>query len=160
MRVLGNNPQTTLIITLLKIVNMVDPLSVIALGITVSQGFLTALSSWKSFEGDIQAAVTQIEDLNRTLSVLSSHLATFPLSGVDATFVEEKIAGCQEGVTALQTALAKLQGCGSGIGQSAESRRKLQHMLFPLKRGNFKELRDVVTDLQQRLDLALKVYHT
>ena len=138
---------------------MVDPLSVLALGITVSQGFLTALSSWKSFEGDIEAAAKQIGDLNGTLSVLSSHLTSFPLSGVDASFVEEKIAGCQDGIATLQTALAKLQGCGSESGQSTEARRKIQHALFPMKKAGFKELRDIVTDLQQRLGLALQVYH-
>jgi hypothetical protein len=138
---------------------MVDPVGVISLGITVSQGILAAVASWKSFDKDISTAVKQIEDLNATLNILSSNLQDFPLSGLDAAFVESKIESCKDGIAKLQTALSKLQGCGAENGQSSESKRRLQQLLFPLKQGGFKELRDTVRELQQRLGLALQVYH-
>ena len=137
---------------------MVDPLSVIALGITVSQGFLAALSSWRSFEGDIQEADKQIEDLNQTLRILSSHIASHPLSEVDTHLVNGNVLGCQDGIKTLQAALVKVQGLRLEGGEVVEFRRKLQHLLFPLKKNGFKALRDVVSDLQQRLALALHVY--
>ena len=112
---------------------MADPLSIVALGITVCQGLHFTLSAWADFSSDVLHATTQIQSLSNTLSFLKTLLEVpFDSVGTDTSQVQACLRDCQSGLDGLQRHLDKLRASRAATGFSQITGPKFQKFLYPL----------------------------
>lgn len=146
---------------------MADPFSIagssvgiVSLGLTVCQGLVKYWSQWKSRESDVDAAIDQVQKLERTLELLQTRLSHLPSSCQNiVTGVENNIASCGEGIRKLFEYLSKCDHVKTQVNWKDKMRAQKQKALYPFRREDLQDLKQTLRDVQQNLAMALETLH-
>ena len=137
---------------------MADPLALTALGITVCQGFTSAIGPWKDFNDDLAIATTKFTSLEKTLQVLQDILRRQSPNNSQAALVTSRIQACHCGLQRLDGELKKLRGHQAPVGPGRRAMKDLQHAGYPITKTSLKKIRSLVAALQDELALVLQIY--
>jgi Ribonuclease G/E len=127
-----------------------------SLGIQVCQGLLWYYDAWKSYDSDISSTCDAITDLRDTLELLETILQ----EGEDTERVKKVKAGvnnCKDALLELDKRREKLQKYSQPEGLRQRMRAGLQRSWYPFRKDTLDALKASVTDVQERLKLALQV---
>jgi hypothetical protein len=127
-----------------------------SLGIQVCQGLLDYYDSWKSYDSDISSTYNAITDLSKTLILLRTTLhqqADEERVGRVRTCVKD----CEDALLKLDKKRDSLQKYSQPEGLRQKMRSELQRTWYPFRKETLEALKASVTDIQERLKLALQV---
>jgi hypothetical protein len=127
-----------------------------SLGIQVCQGLLDYYDSWKSYDSDISSAYNAVTDLNKTLILLKTVLQ----QQVDEERVGRAstcVNKCEDTFLELEKKWRSLQKHGQPEWLRQEMPVGLQLSWYPLRKETLEALKASVTDIQERLKLALQM---
>jgi hypothetical protein len=128
---------------------------VASLGIQVCQGLLSYYDAWKSYDSDISSTYDAIIDLSKTLTILKTALR----EEVDEERVGRVgacVEGCEDALLKLDEKRHSLQKYSQPEGLRQKMRSGLQRSWYPFRRETLAALKTYVTDVQERLKLALQ----
>jgi hypothetical protein len=126
-----------------------------SLGIQVCQGLLFYYDSWKSYGSDISSTYNAIIDLSRTLILLKTTLQ----QQVDKERVGRVgtcVNNCEDALLDLDKKRHSLQEYSQPEGLRQKMRSGLQRSWYPFRKEVLGSLKASVTDVQERLKLALQ----
>lgn len=128
-----------------------------SLGIQICQGLLSYYDSWKNYKSDISGTYECIADLYRTLTLIQESVGRAGLNQTRVRRVKTCLDSCVDGLDKLQKKLHKLQThmIPTGIRQRAWA--EVQRSFYPFRESTLVKLKETVSDLRQRLSLALQV---
>lgn len=129
----------------------------VSLGLTVCQELLKFYESWKGAEDDVKRMYGSVEQLTKTFIYLRRSIRQNQFSGDVVARVEESIRMCENGLLALRKKLLKIN-CASQAngGWSHKLRSQFQRGLYPFKESTIVKLKEICSDLQGNLGLALE----
>jgi hypothetical protein len=127
-----------------------------SLGIQVCQGLLSYYDAWKAYDPDISSTYSAITDLNKTLTILKSTLQ-HGLEEERAGRVRTCVKDCEDALLELEKKLKSLQKYSQPEGWRERLRSGLQRSWYPLRKETLEALKASITDVQERLKLALQV---
>jgi hypothetical protein len=127
-----------------------------SLGIQVCQGLLTYYDAWKAYDQDITSTYNAITDLRDTLTILESMLQQ---EGDTERVRRVKICvnNCEHALLELDEKRKSLQKFSQPEGLRQKMRAGLQRSWYPFRKDTLDALKATVTDVQERLKLALQV---
>ena len=128
-----------------------------SLGIQVCQGLLSYYDAWKSFNSDISSTYNSIDDLHRTLISLKGSLDSDELDEERKDRVKRCLHSCEDSLTKLSEKSQKLRKDGQPEGVRQKTWAELQRAWYPFRAGTLAKLRDIVSDVRERLKLAMQV---
>lgn len=129
----------------------------VSLGLTVCQGVLKFYESWKGAEDDVKRMYSSVEQLTKTFICLKLSLQQNQLSRDVVERVEESIRICESGLKALQKKIAKInKSLQANRGLSQMLRSQFHRALYPFKESTIAKLKEICSDLQANLGLALE----
>ncbi|KAI6911953.1 hypothetical protein KC318_g4774 [Hortaea werneckii] len=128
-----------------------------SLGITVCQGLLSYIDSWKDYEPDVSYTRDLIADLQDTLVLLEESLKAGGLDAKRAARVIRCLQSCRCGLGDLGKKLDELKKYSKPEGLRRKARAELQKAVYPLRKDTLDKLRGNVADIRERLSLALQV---
>ena len=134
---------------------------VISLGITVCHGILQYYDSYKDAEDNVKSMYKSVETLTKTFLVLRrsiGHHGGSPLfNSASVNRVEESICDCEDGISKLETKLAKIK-VAKQEGQSRTERAKAQirRAKYPFTKSTLAKLKQICGELQDDLLLAME----
>jgi hypothetical protein len=127
-----------------------------SLGIQVCQGLLTYYDAWKAYDHDIASTYNVITDLRDTLTILETMLQQ---EGETERVrrVETCVNNCKDALLELDKKRKSLQKYSQPEGLRQRMRAGLQRSWYPFRKDTLDALEATVTDVQERLKLALQV---
>ncbi|KAM0804719.1 hypothetical protein BDR22DRAFT_799687 [Usnea florida] len=129
----------------------------VSLGLTICEGLLKFYASWKGAEDDIKCMYSSVEVLAKTFICLRNSIQQSRFSRDIVAIVEESIAMCKSGVEALKRKLAKIDSVlQANHGWSHRMRSQFHRALYPFKESTIVKLKEICSDLQGTLTLALE----
>ncbi|KAL2826757.1 hypothetical protein BJY01DRAFT_255892 [Aspergillus pseudoustus] len=146
---------------------MTDPFSVsagvvgvVSLGLTLGQGFLRYYGPWKDCDDAIRGFTAKVDGLLGILHMMSDFLSpenTLQLSSNQyPALVLKNVAVCEEACRRLEKMLAECQG--SKVSNSTSVRKhewlRFNRAVYPLRKETLTTLSQLVSDLQDNLNLA------
>jgi hypothetical protein len=129
---------------------------VASLGIQVCQGLLSYYDDWKTYDANISSTYSAITDLNKTLTILKSTLQQ-AVDEEKAGRVRTCVEGCEGALLELEKKRCSLQKFSRPEGLRQKMRAGLQRSWYPFRKATLEALKASVTDIQERLKLALQV---
>jgi hypothetical protein len=126
-----------------------------SLGIQACQGLLSYYDAWKSYDSDISSTYDAITDLSKTLTILKTTLQE-EVDRERVGRVDTCVKGCEDALLKLDEKRHTLQKYSQPEGLRQKMRSGLQRSWYPFKRETFAALKTSVTDVQERLKLALQ----
>lgn len=127
-----------------------------SLGIQVCQGLLSYYDAWKSYESDISSTHNAITDLSKTLTILKTTLQQ-ETDQERVGRVSTCVKGCEDALLKLEGKRRSLQRHSHPKGLRQKTRAELERSWYPFRKETIKALGASVTDVQERLKLALQV---
>jgi hypothetical protein len=127
-----------------------------SLGIQVCQGLLSYYDAWKSYGSDISSTYNAITDLSKTLILLQTILQQ-GLEEERVGRVRTCVEGCEDILLELEEKRHSLQKYSQPEGLRQKMRSGLQRSWYPFRKEILEALKANVTDVQERLKLALQV---
>jgi hypothetical protein len=127
-----------------------------SLGIQVCQGLLDYYESWKSYDSDISSTYDAISDLSKTLILLKTTLQQ-QTDEERVRRVRTCVKDCEDALLALEKRRNSLQKYGQPEGLRQKMRAGLQRTWYPFRKETLEALKASVTNVQERLKLALQV---
>jgi hypothetical protein len=127
-----------------------------SLGIQVCQSLLSYYDAWKSYDSDISSTYNAISDLSKTLILLKTTLQ----QQVDEERVGRVITcvnNCEDALLEIDKKRHSLQEYSQPEGLRQKMRAGLQRSWYPFRKETLEALKASVTDVQERLKLALQV---
>lgn len=129
----------------------------VSLGLTMCQELLKFYASWKGAEDDVKRMYSSVEMLTKNFICLRSSIQQTRFSRDVVARVEESIAMCESGVVALKKKLSKINGVlHANRGWSHKLKSQFQRALYPFKESTIVKLKEICSDLQGNLTLALE----
>ena len=129
----------------------------VGLGLTLCQGLLKFYESWKGAEEDVKRMYSSVEQLAKTFILLRRSIQQGQFSKDVVAGVEESIQTCENGLLSLRKKLLKINGASQGnAGRSYRLRSQFQRVLYPFKESTIAKLKEICSDLQSNLALALE----
>ena len=128
----------------------------IDLGFSVCHGLWLYYGAWKDAEQDMRKMYTSIESLTKTFAVLKDAMSRPCFDVRTIKRIEECVAMCEDGINCLHKKLKKIRTT-SPMGSSWKLKAHLQRALYPFKESTLMKLREVTSELQDQLSLALNV---
>ena len=129
----------------------------VSLGLTVCHGLLKFYESWKGAEEDVKRMYSSVEQLTKTFIYLRRSIQQSQFSRDVVARVEESINMCENGLLALRKKLLKINGASQGMaGWSYKLRSQFHRALYPFKESTIVKLKEICSDLQSSLGLALE----
>lgn len=99
---------------------------------------------------------SSVEQLTKTFIYLRRSIQHHQFSRVVIVRVEESIQMCENGLRTLQRKLSKINGASQAhSGWSHKLRSQFQRALYPFKESTIVKLKEICSDLQGNLALAL-----
>jgi hypothetical protein len=143
---------------------MGDPFSVagsavgvVSLGLSVCQGLLAYYGPFKSFHGEINDSISEVENLDNILRVLKNTLMTDLLhaspTAESTKTVTDTISGCQKKLRELEIMLEKCRG--APLSSLSVRRISKARLFYPFRRDTLKALMETVGGLKSTLNNAL-----
>jgi hypothetical protein len=129
---------------------------VASLGIQVCQGLLSYYDDWKAYDADISTTYSAITDLGKTLTILKSTLQQ-EVDEEKAGRVRTCVKSCEDALLELEKKRCSLQKFSRPEGLRQKMRAGLQRSWYPFRKETLEALEASVTDIQERLKLALQV---
>jgi hypothetical protein len=126
-----------------------------SLGIQVCQGLLSYYDAWKSYDSDISSTYDAITDLSKTLTILKTTLRE-EVNRERVGRVDTCIKSCEDALLKLDEKRRSLQEYSQPQGLRQKMRSGLQRSWYPFRREILAALKGSVTDVQERLKLALQ----
>jgi hypothetical protein len=127
-----------------------------SLGIQVCQGLLSYYDAWKSYDSDISStydAVTDVRDTLKTLeTILQQEQDTDRVRKVGTC-----VNNCKDALLELDKKRESLQKYSKPEGLRQRMCAGLQRSWYPFRKDTLDALKASVTDVQERLKLALQV---
>jgi hypothetical protein len=127
-----------------------------SLGIQVCQGLLDYYDSWKSYDSDISSTYDAISDLSKTLILLKTTLQQ-QTDEERVGRVRTCVNDCEDALLELEKRRNSLQKYGQPEGLRQKMRTGLQRTWYPFRKETLEALKASVTNVQERLKLALQV---
>jgi hypothetical protein len=127
-----------------------------SLGIQVCQGLLDYYDSWKSYDSDISSTYNAISDLSKTLILLKTTLQQ-QTDEERVGRVKTCVKDCEDALLELEKKRNSLQKYGQPEGLRQKMRAGLQRTWYPFRKETLEALEASVTNVQERLKLALQV---
>jgi hypothetical protein len=127
-----------------------------SLGIQVCQGLLSYYDTWKSYDSDISSTYDAVTDLSKTLTILKTTLQE-EVDRERVGQVDTCVKGCEDALLKLDEKRRSLQEYSRPEGLRQKMRSGLQRFWYPFRRQTLAALKGSVTDVQERLKLALQV---
>ena len=127
-----------------------------SLGIQVCQGLLDYYDSWKGYDSDISSAYDAISDLSKTLILLKTTLQQ-QTDEERVGRVRTCVKDCEDALLELEKRRNSLQKYGQPEGLRQKMRAGLQKTWYPFRKETLEALAASVTNVQERLKLALQV---
>jgi hypothetical protein len=127
-----------------------------SLGIQVCQGLLSYYDAWKSYDSDISSAYDAITDLRDSLTILETILQQEQDTD-RVRKVKTCVKNCKDALLGLDKKRKSLQKYSQAEGLRQRMRAGLQRSWYPFKKDTLDALKASVTDVQERLKLALQV---
>lgn len=132
----------------------------VSLGLTLCQELLKFYGSWKGAEEDVKRMYSSVEQLTKTLIYLRRSIQQSQFSRDVVARVEESIRMCKSGLMALQKKLVKITNAlQANRGWSHKLRSQFERALYPFKESTIVKLKEICSDLQGNLALALETLH-
>ena len=128
-----------------------------SLGIQVCQGLLSYYDGWKSFHSDISSTYDSIDDLSRTLALLTASLGSDELDEEKKDRVKRCLHSCEGNLVKLSAKSQKLRKYGQPEGGRQKAWAELQRGWYPFRASTLAKLREIVADVCERLKLAIQV---
>ena len=129
----------------------------VSLGLTLCQELLKFYESWKGAEDDVKRMYGSVEHLTKTLICLRRSIQQSQFSQDVVARVEESIRMCESGLAALQKKISKIaKSLQANCGWSQKLRSQFQRALYPFKESTIVKLKEICSDLQVNLALALE----
>ena len=129
----------------------------VSLGLTVCQGLLKFYESWKGAEDDVKRMYNSVEQLAKTFISLRRSIRQSQFSRDVVARVEESILMCENGLLTLKKKLSKINSASQANGGwSHRLRSQFQRALYPFKESTIVKLKEICSDLQSNLVLALE----
>lgn len=129
----------------------------VSLGLTVCQGLLKFYESWKGAEDDVKRMYNSVERLTKTFISLRRSIRQSQFSRDIVASVEESILMCENGLLTLEKKLSKINSASQANGRrSHRLRSQFQRALYPFKESTIVKLKEICSDLQSDLVLALE----
>jgi hypothetical protein len=126
-----------------------------SLGIQVCQGLLSYYDAWKSHHSDISTTYDAITDLSKTLTILKTTLRE-EVDRERVGRVNTCVKGCENALLKLDEKRHGLQKYSRPEGLRQKMRSELQRSWYPFRKETLTALKGSVTDVQERLKLALQ----
>ena len=144
---------------------MSDPLSVISgaagvvsLGITVCQGLLAYYNAWDDWEDDVRNAVTDIEEIQKYLTLLHPRIVKLTVNQADIVNQSHSVmARIVTAVKKLEAIRDECQAVPSHDGKRHRLRNFSRHSLYPFKQLMLRDLRDAVRQARDGLTSLLSL---
>lgn len=127
-----------------------------SLGIQVCQGLLSYYDAWKSYDTDISGTYDAVTDLSKTLTILKTTLRE-EVDRERVGRVDTCVKGCEDALLKLDEKRRSLQEYSQPEGLRQKMRSGLQRSWYPFRKETLAALKGSVTDVQERLKLALQV---
>ena len=127
-----------------------------SLGIQVCQGLLSYYDDWKAYDADISNTYSAITDLSKTLTILRSTLQE-EVDEEKAGRVRTCVKSCEGALLELEKKRCSLQNFSQPKGLRQKMRAGLQRSWYPFRKETLEALKAIVTEIQERLKLALQV---
>lgn len=130
---------------------------IVSLGLTVCKELLKFYESWKEAEDDVKRMYDSVERLTKTFLYLKRSIQQSQFSKDVVARVEESIQMCEGGLVALKKKLSKInRALQTNRGWSQKLRSQFQRALYPFKESTVVKLKEICSDLQAVLALALE----
>lgn len=127
----------------------------ISLGITVCQGLLVYYRSWNDADETISNMYGSIEALTRTFMILERSISSSTLNKEAILRVNESMESCEQGISALNKKLAKIQLHTNQGSWKERSWARLKGTLYPFKESTLMMLKERCNELRDNLILAV-----
>lgn len=127
----------------------------ISLGITSCQGLLVYYRSWKDADETVNNMYGSIEALTRTFMVLERSISSSTLNKDATQRVNESAKSCEQGISALNKKLAKIQLQTNQDSWRERSWARLKGTLYPFKESTLIMLKERCNELRDNLTLAV-----
>jgi hypothetical protein len=129
---------------------------VASLGIQVCRGLLSYYDAWKSHDSNISSTYDAITDLSKTLTILKTALRE-EVDRERVGRVDTCVKGCEDALLKLDEKRHSLQKYSQPEGLRQKMRSGVQRSWYPFRKETLAALKTSVTDVQERLKLALQV---
>jgi len=131
----------------------------INLGLSVSYGIWKYYGTWRDAESDVKIMYNSIETLTKSFAILKDTLSKPCYDARLVGRVEDCIGSCEEGIGNLDKKLKKIQVTPQKAGGKWTSKTKahLQRALYPFKESTLVKLKEISSELQDHLQLALTI---
>jgi len=129
------------------------------LGFSVCYGIWTYYGTWKDAESDMRKMYNSIEMLTKSFAILRETLGRPCFDARVVRRAEESIGMCEDGIESLHKKLKKIQITPQKLGNNWNSKAKarLQRALYPFKESTLVKLKEISSELQDHLELALSI---
>ena len=128
----------------------------INLGFSVCHGLWLYYEAWKDAEQDMRKMYSSIESLTKTFAILKDVVGRPCFDARIIKRIEECVAMCEDGINCLHKKLSKIRTT-SPTGSNWKLKVHLQRALYPFKESTLMKLKEVSSDLQDQLCLALNI---
>lgn len=129
----------------------------VSLGSTVCEKLLRFYASWKGAADDVERMYSCVEVLTKNFMCLRNSIPQARFSKDIVARVEESIAMCESDVLALKKKLSKISSVlQANHGWSHKLRSQFHRGLYPFKESTIVKLKEICSDLQGNLTLALE----
>lgn len=128
-----------------------------SLGIQICQGLLSYYDAWRGYDSEVSSAYDSIDDLSRTLALLKASLNSDELDEAKKDRVKRCLQSCEESFVKLSQKSQKLRKYGQPEGVRQKAWAELQRGWYPFRAGTLAKLRDIASDVRERLKLAVQV---
>lgn len=129
----------------------------ISLGITACQGLLVYYRSWKDADETVKNMYESIDSLTRTLMVLERSILNHTLNKDAIQRVHDSALSCEQGISALNKKLAKIQLPINQASWKERSWARLRGTLYPFKESTLIKLKEHCNELRDNLNLVVSV---
>ena len=129
----------------------------VSLGLVLCDELLKFYESWKGAEDDVKRMYSSVEQLTKTLIYLRRAIQQSQFSRDVVASVEESIRMCESGLMALQKKILKITNAlQANRGWGHKLRSQFERALYPFKESTIVKLKEICSDLQGNLALALE----
>jgi hypothetical protein len=127
-----------------------------SLGIQVCQGLLSYYDAWKSYDSDISGTYNAITDLSKTLTIIKTTLQQ-EVDKERVGRVRTCVGNCEGALLELEKKRYSLQKYAQPKSLRQKMRSGLQRSWYPFRKETLEALKGSISDVQERLMLALQV---
>ena len=127
----------------------------ISLGITVCKGVLAYYDAFRGSEDAIDKMCSSMENVGKTLLVISSTLTRGKFDMTVISMVETSVNRCAQGLDALAKKLEKIKSVRRDGTFKARLENAKRQTVYPFKESTLVKIREVCDDLRDNLALAV-----